>query len=316
MYPQSYLRVIAGLSRHLRHHLTSSEVGARLYAARVDAGNTPAVSAADIRAEIAELTRLRAPGQVGPEVRWWVHHVTLMQMVGPREEDGGRVPRFLSPKDMVFVEGHSKATADRTFVPEGMTVHLYAREGENLLMPLGLVALLTQGESGPLDEYTSKRTIPNYSLYEIGDVDIKSALTAAAGGSGHYMHVGKGGLSDSIRLCNALGKCQGEHTCGGILDICKNFEHVHLLICRGVRGINITHHLGAEVQQGKGNQLDSVVWDEFLDFGELSEEQQEERFLSWDPVWRGIMLRIYPMKEWKAAYDARMLHRDSSKGSQ
>lgn len=150
----------------------------------------------------------------------------------------------------VYVCSHGEYPADAgtTFVPAGMRVVFYAREGEDLLSAVVgriLATLHKEGQDYYVGTKNGSEVVPNYRLGGFNDLQLAAQVQLAGveaediNESPRLYFVGGNHLETPIRLCGDPGKngCRApQHHCSGIFGVLKDFREIRFLCCRALEG--------------------------------------------------------------------------------
>lgn len=141
----------------------------------------------------------------------------------------------------LYVSGHSKQRSFTTFVPDGVTVSMYADDGY-MLPDSEALAILRTGSGEVRYRRTSGQTITNYRLTELDGLElaretaVKGYKTEGSPFPGEVKVVGAE-LESPVLLCTAPDSCDPAkrvHACNGLLgSLGKGYDELHLVVCRG-----------------------------------------------------------------------------------
>ncbi|MEV6717956.1 putative adhesin [Lentzea sp. NPDC051208] len=136
----------------------------------------------------------------------------------------------------VFAHGEESPGSGKIRVPRGLTVHFYARSGEQAATA-NLLKVLTGAVTGAFDSYRYPRKMPNYRLTPHRD-DVLAAAVQVASSPDDVMTVQR-----AIHLCEATPErpCVQRHICTGLFGDIQSGRirfaaDLHVLACRQARG--------------------------------------------------------------------------------
>ncbi|MCX4784560.1 putative adhesin [Streptomyces sp. NBC_01264] len=135
----------------------------------------------------------------------------------------------------IFIIGHADdpETAD-TFLPEGVSVHIYAPKG--MACPFEIAMRALAGQAQVVDTYS--KAIPNYILYTLEPEMGAAAWQVALNYDLASVFIGDN-TAQRLPLCNDIPGCRdrgrGHHLCDGVLGYVGQSadKNYHMLACTG-----------------------------------------------------------------------------------
>jgi hypothetical protein len=133
----------------------------------------------------------------------------------------------------IFVVGHGAGANMETFVPESMTVHLYAEDGESL-PALNVMEILRHGGRQAVRSLTGGESVSNLFLTPLSQNQFETELGAVQDGQ-VVLFVGYDTpVADRTGYTLCASDCAAEtgvHNCLGLFGMFKDESELHLLVC-------------------------------------------------------------------------------------